>query len=230
LQCPYYVHKALLMLLSLPHHKVRVVQTETGGAFDPNYRAAVARPAKCPERGPRPLNKLLRVEHTGWGFAVTRIRSGAAGHALDLDLGAVGKGFALDGALAILKDWAVDNVLLHAGMSTASARAGPGDRARGGLACRRGIDGWEGGRSGPRLPEERGLERVGNRGQGGARRRSPDRPPGPRAPGRLGGALFGGGLGRPLDGVHGHADRRSGQFLRSAPGGLGPRENRAGNV
>jgi CO/xanthine dehydrogenase Mo-binding subunit len=33
LQCPYYVHKALMRLLALPEDKVRVVQTETGGAF-----------------------------------------------------------------------------------------------------------------------------------------------------------------------------------------------------
>jgi CO/xanthine dehydrogenase Mo-binding subunit len=33
LQCPYYVHKALVTLLDLPPHKVRVVQTETGGGF-----------------------------------------------------------------------------------------------------------------------------------------------------------------------------------------------------
>jgi CO/xanthine dehydrogenase Mo-binding subunit len=33
LQCPYYVHKALMKLLALPEDKVRVVQTETGGAF-----------------------------------------------------------------------------------------------------------------------------------------------------------------------------------------------------
>jgi CO/xanthine dehydrogenase Mo-binding subunit len=33
LQCPYYVHKALMKLCSLPEDKVRVVQTETGGAF-----------------------------------------------------------------------------------------------------------------------------------------------------------------------------------------------------
>jgi CO/xanthine dehydrogenase Mo-binding subunit len=33
LQCPYYVHKALMALLDLPEEKVRVVQTETGGAF-----------------------------------------------------------------------------------------------------------------------------------------------------------------------------------------------------
>ncbi len=33
LQCPYYVHRALKVLLGLPDEKVRVVQTETGGAF-----------------------------------------------------------------------------------------------------------------------------------------------------------------------------------------------------
>ncbi len=33
LQCPYYVHRALKTLLGLPDHKVRVVQTETGGGF-----------------------------------------------------------------------------------------------------------------------------------------------------------------------------------------------------
>jgi CO/xanthine dehydrogenase Mo-binding subunit len=33
LQCPYYVHKALIKLCALPEDKVRVVQTETGGAF-----------------------------------------------------------------------------------------------------------------------------------------------------------------------------------------------------
>jgi CO/xanthine dehydrogenase Mo-binding subunit len=33
LQCPYYVHQALVVLLNLPPDKVRVVQTETGGGF-----------------------------------------------------------------------------------------------------------------------------------------------------------------------------------------------------
>src|SRR5438128_1405359 len=31
MQCPYYVHKALKVLLGLADEKVRVVQTETGG-------------------------------------------------------------------------------------------------------------------------------------------------------------------------------------------------------
>jgi CO/xanthine dehydrogenase Mo-binding subunit len=33
LQCPYYVHKALVRLFGLPKGKIRVVQTETGGGF-----------------------------------------------------------------------------------------------------------------------------------------------------------------------------------------------------
>ncbi|HSD72654.1 MAG TPA: xanthine dehydrogenase family protein, partial [Thermoanaerobaculia bacterium] len=33
LQCPYYVHRALKVLLDLPEDRVRVVQTETGGGF-----------------------------------------------------------------------------------------------------------------------------------------------------------------------------------------------------
>jgi CO/xanthine dehydrogenase Mo-binding subunit len=33
LQCPYYVHKSLLAVFNLPPEKVRVIQTETGGAF-----------------------------------------------------------------------------------------------------------------------------------------------------------------------------------------------------
>jgi CO/xanthine dehydrogenase Mo-binding subunit len=33
MQCPYYVHKALVKLFCLPEERVRVVQTETGGGF-----------------------------------------------------------------------------------------------------------------------------------------------------------------------------------------------------
>ncbi|HYH84133.1 MAG TPA: xanthine dehydrogenase family protein, partial [Pyrinomonadaceae bacterium] len=33
MQCPYYVHKALVKLFNLPEDKIRVIQTETGGGF-----------------------------------------------------------------------------------------------------------------------------------------------------------------------------------------------------
>ncbi|HEX6045440.1 MAG TPA: xanthine dehydrogenase family protein molybdopterin-binding subunit [Pyrinomonadaceae bacterium] len=33
MQCPYYVHKALVQLFELPAEKIRIIQTETGGGF-----------------------------------------------------------------------------------------------------------------------------------------------------------------------------------------------------
>src|SRR5256712_10374681 len=33
MQCPYYVHKALIKLFGVPEEKIRVIQTETGGGF-----------------------------------------------------------------------------------------------------------------------------------------------------------------------------------------------------
>jgi len=33
MQCPYYVHRALMVLLGFPSDRVRIVQTETGGGF-----------------------------------------------------------------------------------------------------------------------------------------------------------------------------------------------------
>ena len=103
------------------------VQAETGGAFDANYLASV-RPARGrSQTSLQPLGRLIRVGQAGRGFEVTRLlgKGGARVPALDLDLGAVGKGYALDAALAVLRDWDVENVLLHAGTSTALA-AGPG--------------------------------------------------------------------------------------------------------
>ena len=105
------------------------VQAETGGAFDVNFRTAEARLAKRPDALPRFLGRILRVEHTGRGFEVTRLRAGRGAPALDLDLGAVGKGFGLDRARAVLQDWGVENALLHAGTSTALG-TGPGPSAR----------------------------------------------------------------------------------------------------
>ena len=58
LQCPYYVHKALTVLLGLPGDRVRVVQTETGGGFGgkeeyPSMIAGHAALARAARRGGR---------------------------------------------------------------------------------------------------------------------------------------------------------------------------------
>ncbi len=104
------------------------VQAETSGAFDVNYLAgARAAAGKRPEASPPALAKLIRVVQTGRAIEVVRIpgKGRVKVPALDLDLGAVGKGYALDAALAVLREWEAGNVLLHAGTSTALA-AGPG--------------------------------------------------------------------------------------------------------
>jgi thiamine biosynthesis lipoprotein len=103
------------------------IQAETGGAFDVNYLGAGRRTGRRAPLRPRPLTSLLRVGTDGRGFEVTRLKAKgrAAAPPLDLDLGAVGKGYALDAALAVIRDWEIGNVLLHAGTSTALAE-GPG--------------------------------------------------------------------------------------------------------
>ena len=103
------------------------IQSETGGAFDVNYLGTGRTSGRRTRSRPRPLTALLRIDTDGRGFEVTRLRPKGreAAPPLDLDLGAVGKGYALDAALTVLRDWEVGNVLLHAGTSTALAE-GPG--------------------------------------------------------------------------------------------------------
>ena len=85
------------------------------------------RPGRRKGSRPGPLPALLGVGTDGHGFEVTRLRpeGRASAAAIELDLGAIGKGYALDAALSMLRIWDVGNVLLHAGTSTALA-AGPG--------------------------------------------------------------------------------------------------------
>ncbi len=118
---------------------------ETGGAFDINYRAflsGAARASKAdsgePAKGsgkrrPRPAG-AFRLERLPDGFAVVLTPAARERKAppLDLDLGAVGKGYALDAARQALLEWDVSNALLHAGTSTVLAMGpGPGSKRPG---------------------------------------------------------------------------------------------------
>jgi thiamine biosynthesis lipoprotein len=86
---------------------------ETAGAFDPVYRA-----------GPEGGWTLLAFDPAA-GVAVPR-RPG-----LPVDLGGIGKGFALERAAAVLADWEIDAALLSAGGGSSVLALGPPPSAPG---------------------------------------------------------------------------------------------------
>ncbi|MEW5900177.1 MAG: FAD:protein FMN transferase [Acidobacteriota bacterium] len=95
------------------------VRDETRGAFDINFRKAGALLGRSG----------FEVFSNASGFFI-RVRSGILGQepvGVDLDLGAIGKGFALDRAASILSDWDIENFLIHGGTSTTvAAGSAPG--------------------------------------------------------------------------------------------------------
>jgi len=112
------------------------VRIDTGGAFNINFRAEKAQPdsgSAVPEdagAGFRPAFEVFPVTD-GFAVRINRRPFEDHGRGVDLDLGGIGKGCALDRAAAVLTDWSVDHFLVHAGTSTAlaagSAAGGPGD-------------------------------------------------------------------------------------------------------
>ncbi|MGD0782554.1 MAG: FAD:protein FMN transferase [Candidatus Aminicenantales bacterium] len=108
---------------------------ETGGAFDVNVRGrANPRNEGLDESSGAVSEAAFELIERAAGYEIRR-QEGPTGEirALDLDLGAIGKGFALDAALGILSDWDVENVLLHGGTSTAlAAGSAPGYEDNGG--------------------------------------------------------------------------------------------------
>lgn len=124
------------------------VRLETGGAFDINFRGLQR--SSEPERKRR-ARMVLSASH---GFWVAR-EGEPAESTLDLDLGGIGKGYALDRVAEVLSDWGVDRFLFHAGTSTALAR---GD-GLGLAAAKRGWPVGAGGHSASAIAPDRLLLR-----------------------------------------------------------------------
>jgi len=120
LQCPYYVHRALEVLLDLPGDKVRVVQTETGGGFGgkEEYPSMIAgHAALLARKSGRPVKLVYdRVEDmlatTKRHPAIVRHRTGVArdGRLLAMEIDATLDG----GAYATLSAVVLSRGVIHA--------------------------------------------------------------------------------------------------------------------
>jgi CO/xanthine dehydrogenase Mo-binding subunit len=120
MQCPYYVHRALTVLLGLPGDKVRVVQTETGGGFGgkEEYPSMIAGHAALLARKARRPVKLIydRVEDmvatTKRHPAIVRHKTGVTrdGKLTAIDIDAVFDG----GAYATLSAVVLSRGVIHA--------------------------------------------------------------------------------------------------------------------
>ncbi|PWT86541.1 MAG: hypothetical protein C5B57_00865 [Blastocatellia bacterium] len=120
MQCPYYVHRALTVLLGLPDEHVRVIQTETGGGFGgkEEYPSMVAgHAALLALKAGRPVKVVYdRVEDmlatTKRHPAVVRHRTGVRrdGRLTAIDIDALFDG----GAYATLSAVVLSRGLIHA--------------------------------------------------------------------------------------------------------------------
>jgi thiamine biosynthesis lipoprotein len=112
------------------------VRRETAGAFDPNFR-------KSGGYSDRPSFDLT-ADESGSQVRLHRdlLRRPLAG--LDLDLGAIGKGYALDRAASLLAEWSVERFLIHGGTSTALAAGSAPGLSPGEIGWPVGVGGtWE---------------------------------------------------------------------------------------
>lgn len=111
------------------------VQSQTQGAFDINIgSAAKSGSDHMPEskKSGADINILKQIDliQTQRGYMVeipARKGMDENGH-VDLDLGGIGKGYALDKTLEILSDWSISNALIHGGTSTALAIGYPANQ------------------------------------------------------------------------------------------------------
>jgi thiamine biosynthesis lipoprotein len=95
----------------------------SGGSFDPTIAPLVRCWGFMKGNGARPKDEeiaaaraLVGMEKVEWDRTNCTIRFARSG--MMLDLGSIGKGYALDRAVEILRDAGVENALLHGGTST----------------------------------------------------------------------------------------------------------------
>ncbi len=120
LQCPFYVHKSLLAVFNLPPEKVRVIQTETGGAFGgkEDYPSVIASHAALLAMKSRHPVKMVydRIEDLA---ATTKRHPSRVQHRTALDTNGKLLAMAIDiatdgGAYSTLSSTVLSRATLHA--------------------------------------------------------------------------------------------------------------------
>jgi len=134
------------------------IHSQTHGAFNVNIESLVKYrqelTTKSKKMNPGRIELLSYSSKSTGGFIV-RIHEERQGevvsNGVDLDLGGIGKGYALDKTIDILSDWSIDQALIHGGTSTALAVGSPPDGHSDKIGWPVGIAGdWDC----PRTPKE----------------------------------------------------------------------------
>lgn len=105
-----------------PHHKAKFFETDSAAAAK-NFLSHSAdlsdrHPGKDLKRSEKDYLWLFPLELVESGGNYAAVRLDLPGLSLDLDLGAVGKGYALNRAAEVLTAWDIDEFLVSAGGST----------------------------------------------------------------------------------------------------------------
>jgi thiamine biosynthesis lipoprotein len=75
--------------------------------------------------------KRILLDRKNLTVALARVKSPHESGPVGLDLGGIGKGYALDRGVEILRDWGIESALIHSGTSTAFAIGSPRSAAGG---------------------------------------------------------------------------------------------------
>jgi thiamine biosynthesis lipoprotein len=142
---PVAVEQSLFNLL----RQARDLSTETAGAFDPTSGPLIALWRRCRAEGRIPTDaeiseglSIVGMQHVTFGEDQREVRFDRPG--VELNLGAIGKGHAVDRAAAFLVAEGLDSWLFHGGYSSVLVH-GP----------HAGRDGWPVGLRNPLIPHER---------------------------------------------------------------------------
>ncbi len=106
------------------------VWAETGGAFDVTAGSLMALWQRAAEAGESPSDDQLAAARARTGMDLVAVSAdepavGLKVEGVQIDLGGIGKGFAVDRILGVMREWEIGVALAHGGLSTVRAIGSP---------------------------------------------------------------------------------------------------------